>query len=170
LASTLSPAPRLVRVMNVLRGYPAEEIPAAHALLGRPLLEGGLLVEGSADPQGTLATAHLIRKRGDGLWREGLWLSTRFAHGFAPMQLRDWLPRDLRRRVVPGEPIFDFLQAWTSAWEPVRHGVAPHLAFARSVEALASRMEGVCLLRADEGQGACVWRPIAGVPHPLIRR
>lgn len=130
----LGPA-RLVRVMNVLRGYREEELPAAYEQLFRTLGERGLGLEGSSNPSGSLLCAYLLR----GGRREALLFSTDFEEGFAPMQFRDWLPRALRRRVRPGEAIFDFLSAWKAAWEQTRAPFRedPPAAFAASAEAVS---------------------------------
>ncbi len=161
---SLEPA-RLVRVMNVLRGYRAEELPQAHALLGAALTEGGLAVEGSADPSGGLLTCHLLRRREGVLHREALLFFTAFEAGFAPMQFRDWLPRDLRRRVLPGEPIHAFLRAWTLAWEQTRADQpTPQAAFAASQRALATTLPGVASDPWLADHGYLLWRPEDGVP------
>jgi hypothetical protein len=124
--------------MNVLRTYREEEVAPAHALLGATLIEGGLLLEGSADPTGAILTAHLLRRRQGALHKEALLLFTDFSKGFAPLLFRDWLPRDLRRRVRPGEPIHALLQTWTDAWSPLRTAHPdPRAAFSASVQALA---------------------------------
>lgn len=134
---SLGPA-RIVRAMNVLRTYREEDIAPAHALLGAPLIEGGLLLEGSSDPKGAILTAHLLRRRHGALHPDGLLFFTDFSHGFAPLLFRDWLPRDLRRRVRPGEPIHALLQAWTDAWSQIRAAhPEPRAAFSASVLALA---------------------------------
>jgi hypothetical protein len=132
----LAPA-RLVRAMNVLRGYTEAEAATAHVLLGAGLAEGGLLVEGSASEDGSLCTAHLLRKADGGLRHEALWFATDFTRGFAPLQFRDWLPRDLRRSVKPGTAIHGFLQRWTAAWDSIRAGLAPAEAFHASLDVLA---------------------------------
>ncbi|MBF5044438.1 methylase [Aggregicoccus sp. 17bor-14] len=155
---------RLVRALNVLRSYPAEHVPEAHRLLGEALLEGGLLVEGSADPTGSITGVHLLRREGGALRREALLLHTDFTHGFAPMLFRDWLPRDLRRRVRPGEPIHAFLGAWTEAWQGVRAGLAPPQAFRASALRLAERVEGVATDAWLLDGGYLRWQPAGGVP------
>ena len=157
----IAPA-RLVRAMNVLRGYTEAEAAAAHALLGEALAEGGLLVEGSASEDGALCTAHLLRKRGGALGREGLWLSTDFSRGFAPIQFRDWLPRDLRRSVKPGTAIHGFLQRWTSAWEGCRAGRSPPEAFALSLDVLARTGEPLRASPGLTGGGHVAW--LGGLP------
>ncbi|HET9451579.1 MAG TPA: methylase [Aggregicoccus sp.] len=156
---------RLVRAMNLLRSYPAEQVPQAHRLLGEALLPGGLLVEGSADPEGNITVAHLLRREEAGLRREALLFHTDFAHGFAPPLFRDWLPRDLRRRVRPGEAIHAFLAAWTAAWQQVRaEGAgAPPEAFARSAGLLAARTDGVCTEPWLLVNGYLRWAPPGGV-------
>lgn len=169
--ATLPNPPRLVRAMNVLRAYPAPEIAAAHQLLSASLLPGGLLLEGSADPTGALCTAHLIRQTSAGPMREALWFWTDFTLGFAPMQFRDWLPRDLRRRVVPPEPIEALLRAWTQSWSAVRAtaSLTPREAFAQSAAMLRTEVEGVDFFLHPTG-AELVWRPPAGVPEPLLRQ
>lgn len=138
----IAPA-RLVRAMNVLRGYTEAEAASAHALLGAGLAEGGLLVEGSASEDGSVCTAHLLRKVDGALRHEALWFATDFTRGFAPVQFRDWLPRDLRRSVKPGTAIHGFLQQWTAAWESVRAGLSPPEAFTASLDVLAAAGEPI---------------------------
>lgn len=111
------PAPaRLIRMMNVLRGYRADELEAARSLVRSSLAPDGLLLEGSSDPRGALLTAHLLRRSA----YDGLLFFTTFDRGFAPLMFRDWLPRDLRRSVRPGTAIHSLLHAWTATWQPLR--------------------------------------------------
>lgn len=159
---------RLVRAMNLLRQGPPERVPEVHRTLARYLLPSGLLVEGSADPEGAILTAHLLR-RGPGAEappvREALLFHTDFRHGFAPLLFRDWLPRDLRRRVRPGESIHAFFSEWDAAWRDARAAghAAPPDAFRETAPRLAARTGGV-----DTGawlleQGFLLWRPEGGV-------
>ncbi len=74
-------------------------------------------MEGSTDVQGGITVVHLLRRTSEGLSREALLFHTDFHQGFAPLLFRDWLPRDLRRRVQPDEPIHDFFAAWTRGLE-----------------------------------------------------
>ncbi len=136
---------RLLRAMNLLRQYPATSAPAIHQKLGEQLLAGGLLIEGSSDTAGGVLVAHLLRREAEGLSREALLFHTDFSHGFAPVLFRDWLPRDLRRRVHPGEPIHAFFQDWMGAWNDARaegHR-EPRDSFRHSALRLASRREGI---------------------------
>ncbi|WP_342380727.1 methylase [Myxococcus stipitatus] len=161
---------RLMRAMNVLRQGPVERVPEVHHTLGRFLLPSGLLIEGSADPEGSVLTAHLLRRPSDDAdlppTREALLFHTTFRHGFAPWQFRDWLPRDLRRRVRPGEPMHDFFQAWNEVWQHARDtGYSlPADAFRESVTRLASRVSGVVVDSWLLDSGYLVWRPEGGIP------
>jgi hypothetical protein len=112
--------------------------------------------------------AHLLRRRGGQVVREGLLFHTDFSHGFAPVLFRDWLPRDLRRRVRPGEPIHAFLADWTVAWEEARAGrpLPPPAAFCESIPRLAARREGICADGWLAEHGYLLWRPASGVPEP----
>ncbi len=124
----------VVRAMNVLRAYPLEDIAAAHAALGAPLIDGGLVIEGSSDPEGHVTVAHVLRKRGGALHREAMLFHTTFARGFGPWLFRDYLPRDLRRSVKPGTPLFDFFTTWHAAFEQTSG--SPTERFEASISAL----------------------------------
>ncbi|HEX8825296.1 MAG TPA: methylase [Archangium sp.] len=156
---------RLIRAMNLLRGYRPEEVPAIHRQLGQALLDGGLLVEGSTDTPGAVLVTHLLRRGPEGLSREALLFHTDFSRGFAPVLFRDWMPRDFRRRVKPGEPIHAFFADWTAAWREAREAghEAPPDAFRHSVLGLASRVEGVTTDAWLLDRGFLLWRPPGGV-------
>ncbi|MCE9666531.1 methylase [Myxococcus stipitatus] len=160
---------RLVRAMNLLRQGPPERVPDVHHALSRHLLPSGLVVEGSCDPSGSVLTAHLLRRGMDAAappTREALLFQTDFSRGFAPVLFRDWLPRDLRRRVRPGEPIHAFFQEWTEAWRQARNAghSAPPEVFRESVLRLGARTGGVDLDGWLLEAGYLVWRPEGGVP------
>jgi hypothetical protein len=158
---------RLIRALNLLRGYPPERVGEVHQKLGGALLDGGLLLEGSTDARGGVGVSHLLRRRGDGVLREALLFHTDFSHGFAPILFRDWLPRDLRRRAVPGQPIHAFLADWTAAWEEARTGrsLAPVDAFREAIPRLARRREGIATDPWLTERGYLVWKPQGGVPE-----
>ncbi|RKH67117.1 methylase [Corallococcus llansteffanensis] len=159
---------RLVRAMNLLRQGPPERIPEVHRTLSRPLLPTGLLVEGSSDTDGAVLVAHLLRRAPDGDTpvRESLLFHTDFSRGFAPLLLRDWLPRDLRRRVRPGEPLHAFFQAWEAAWKAARAAghTAPPEAFAESLPRLAATMPGIATDAWLSSHGFLRWSPPGGIP------
>jgi hypothetical protein len=113
---------RLIRAFNVLRQYDESAATEACVALGRYLLPGGLLIEGTSDPFGRLWTANLLRKpAGDDtsmpLTHEGLLFSTNFRWGFEPRMFQPVLPKNYIHRVVPGEPIYDFFAHWVTAYQ-----------------------------------------------------
>lgn len=166
-AATAGQPARLVRAMNILRQYRAEDVEAAHAELGRALLPGGLVVEGSTDVRGGITVAHLLRREAEGLAREALLFHTDFHQGFAPLLFRDWLPRDLRRRVLPEEPIHAFFAAWTAAWSEARAAGAwePKSAFREGALRLAAALPGVSTDAWLLERGYLHWQPPGGVPR-----
>lgn len=116
---------RVIRAFNVLRQYPESEVAAAWEMMGRSLLPGGLLIEGTAEPFGRVWVANLLRRgphsgltAGEadaGLRHEGLVFSTNFRLGFDPAAFQAVLPKNLIHRVIPGEPIHTFFAAWKRA-------------------------------------------------------
>jgi hypothetical protein len=47
--------------------------------------------------------------------REAIVFSTNFRQGFDPASFQPVLPKDLIHRVMPGEPIYAFFEAWKQA-------------------------------------------------------
>jgi hypothetical protein len=135
---------RLVRALNVLRQYEEEAVAAAYALLLPAVLPGGLLIEGTSDPYGSLWVANLLRRpeaASDAWRREALVFSTNFRDGFDPALFQAVLPKRYIHRVVPGEPIHDFFQAWKEAARQTRamQVWGPRQWFVASGQALAGR-------------------------------
>jgi len=158
----------VIRVMNVLRTYSQEDVPDVHRRLGDALVDGGLVIEGTCDPEGDNMSAHLLRRRDDAVHREGLLFHTRFTNGFAPMLLRDRLPRDLRRRVRPDTAIGRFFADWNQAFAAARDaGIkAPAACFVESARRLARVRPGVAADSWLLERGYLLWRPADGVPLP----
>jgi len=150
---------RLVRAVNLLRQYPLDQISDAHARLGRGLEPGGIALVGTTDKTGGRMGLHRLRSTSAGLVREALILATDFSQGFAPLALRDHLPRDLRHRVRPGEPMHAFFQDWTRAWSAVRCADA-QASFDASLTALRRTRPGVRRL----APGTLIWQPAGGIP------
>ena len=113
----LSETVRLIRAFNVLRQYDEAEVADAYARLAHYVLPGGLMIEGTSDPYGRIWTANLLRKTeiSQGWHNEALVFSTNFRTGFDPTEFQTRLPKNLIHRVVPGEPIYEFFQAWKQA-------------------------------------------------------
>lgn len=109
---------RLVRAFNVLRQYDEEAVEKAYALMMRDMLPGGLLIEGTSNPHGSVWVANVARRQesAEAAWGiEALVFSTNFRDGFDPGQFQPVLPKNLIHRVVPGEPIHDFFRDWKRA-------------------------------------------------------
>jgi hypothetical protein len=111
---------RLVRAFNVLRQYDEGAIMDAYERLFQYILPGGLLIEGTSDPVGSIWVANLARgsseRNTDRSWdMEGLIFGTNFRRGFDPAQFQAVLPKNYIHRVVPGEPIYNFFQDWKQA-------------------------------------------------------
>jgi hypothetical protein len=159
--------PRIVRALNVLRGYGEAEAHAAHLKLGAAVLTGGLVLEGTSSASGGVSCVHLLRKHDGALVREALLFATDFSQGFAPFLFRDRLPRDLRRRCERGSAIQRFLTSWTDAFSAARStGLCESAAlFALSAQILASRMPGIVCDAALVERGALLWQPPGGVPR-----
>jgi hypothetical protein len=154
------PKARVIRVMNVLRSYPPEQIESIHGILAGGLVDRGLLIEGTSDASGHVLAAWLIRREGNVPRKQGLLFHTDFARGFCPWLLRDFLPRDVRRSVQPGTPIHGLLSDWHAAWSVVRAQgeKSPRELFVRSLVTLAAGRTDVdpC---ADLEPGFALWRP-----------
>jgi hypothetical protein len=164
---------RLVRAFNVLRQYEEEAVTGAYDRLFQYVLPGGLLVEGTSDPFGRFWVANLVRKpvRGTPTWEvEALVFSTNFRAGFDPAQFQPVLPKNLIHRVVPGEPIYDFLTAWKrAALETSSLQVwGPRQWFGASAQKLAGHGYEVGLKPRWLRGGYLVWKrptwPLAGGP------
>lgn len=112
---------RIVRAFNVLRQYEESAVTDAYAHLARGVIPGGLLIEGTSDPFGGIWVAHLLRRTdqaaaSDQAWHpEALVFSIRPTSRHALEDLQTVLPKSLIHRMVPGEPIHGFFEAWFQA-------------------------------------------------------
>lgn len=107
---------RLIRAFNVLRQYEEADFAPAYEMLAQYVLPGGLMIEGTSTPYGQLWAANLARRLENGQWgMEALVFSTNFRLGFDPSEFQTILPKNFIHRVVPGEPIHRFFQAWKRA-------------------------------------------------------
>ena len=123
------PAPLVIRAANVLRQYPPAEVAAAWEQMARRLAPGGLLVEGTCDELGRVASwvaipAHEPVRTGvagaAGASRPiptSLTLSMDVARVERPSDVAPRLPKALIHHNVPGEPIHDLLAALDAAWD-----------------------------------------------------
>jgi len=108
---------RIMRAFNVLRQYEEHEVASAWEQMARGVLPGGLLVEGTSNPFGSIWAANLLRRvESEFPWvQEALVFYTNFRLGFDPAEFQTILPKNYIHRIRPGEPIFDFFEAWKAA-------------------------------------------------------
>ncbi len=161
---------RLVRAFNVLRQYDEGAVLSAYERLFEYLLPGGLLIEGTSDSSGSLWAANLARRPADGRpsWiMEALVFSTNFRSGFDPALFQAILPKNYIHRVVPGEPIYAFFQAWKAAALQTRpmQVWGSRQWFMASARNLAERGYRVNVRRKWLRKGFLIWERTAGPPQ-----
>jgi hypothetical protein len=157
---------RIMRAFNVLRQYEENEVLSAHQLMGSYLLPGGLLIEGTSDPLGRIWVANLIRRNDAGLLMEGLLFSTNFRWGFEPGIFQPVLPKNFIHRMVPGEIIYDFMEAWKEA---ARQTVTVKTLglrqwFSASAKILAEKGYSIDLRRKYLQKGFLLWKRNIPIP------
>jgi hypothetical protein len=136
------PAPRrptVIRALNVLRQYDESDVAGAWRRMTARLAPGGILVEGTCNEVGRVAT--WVEVGSDALPRT-LTVSLRLANLESPLIAAERLPKALIHRNVPGERVHDFLRALDREWERA----APLGAFGP-----AQRWRGAMQAMADAG-------------------
>jgi hypothetical protein len=134
------PAPRkpdVVRAFNVLRQYDEDAVVPTWNLLARGMADGGLLVEGTCNEIGRIATWVTLRADGDQAVPLTLTLASRLGSLDRPATFAERLPKALIHRNVSGEPIHRFLAELDHAWQ-VAAGVGALSARQRWVSACES--------------------------------
>ncbi|MGW0664679.1 class I SAM-dependent methyltransferase [Streptodolium elevatio] len=106
--------PVLIRAFNVLRQYGEDEVAGAWSVMCGRLAPDGLLVEGTCDEPGRLATWVAV---GADARPRTLTLAARLATLDRPSDLAERLPKALIHRNVPGERVHAFLTAFDRAWD-----------------------------------------------------
>ena len=104
--------PVLVRALNVLRQYDEHEVAAAWATMRARLQPGGLLVEGTCDELGRVASWVGLGPDGPRTFT----ISLRLAELESPSIVAERLPKALIHRNVPGERIHALLAELDRAW------------------------------------------------------
>jgi hypothetical protein len=113
--------PVLVRAFNVLRQYDEAQVgPAWRTMIGA-LAPGGVIVEGTCDELGRLASWLLLDASGP----RSLTLAARLSTLDSPASLAERLPKALIHRNVPGEGIHALLNAIEDGWR----AAAPYATF-----------------------------------------
>ncbi|MDZ8199978.1 class I SAM-dependent methyltransferase [Microbacterium sp. SSW1-59] len=106
--------PVIIRAFNVLRQYDESDVAPAWARMTARLQPGGLLVEGTCDEIGRVASWVAVDDRCRPL---SLTLSLRLRDLGSPAVAAERLPKALIHRNVAGEPVHAFLRDLVDAWE-----------------------------------------------------
>jgi hypothetical protein len=152
--------PLLIRAANVLRQYEEVEVPGAWTAARARLAPGGLLVEGTCDEVGRLATWVAVAALPPGAATEPapvvprtLTISVDLRHLHRPSQVAERLPKALIHHNVPGTRVHALMDALDRAWDRA----APRGVFGPRQRWL----EAVAALRDDGWQvadGPARWR------------
>jgi len=162
---------RLIRAFNVLRQYEEKDFIPAYERLAQYVLPGGLMIEGTSNTFGSIWCANVVRKKLDSdrsqasevqsHWNfEALVFSTNFRSGFNVEEFQTILPKNLIHRVVKGEPIFDFFEAWkrAAAETSAAKAYGSKQWFALAAENLARKGFKIDLHRKWLSKGWMIWK------------
>lgn len=112
---------RGIRAFNVLRQYTEEEVEPSWTALSRNVVEGGVLLEGTSNPNGSIWVSNLLRMR-EGHWKqEALVFYSNLKGGFDPANFQPVLPKNYIHHMVEGEWIHSFFEDWKQAARDERH-------------------------------------------------
>ncbi|MFJ6652843.1 methyltransferase domain-containing protein [Microbacterium sp. NPDC091313] len=129
--------PAVVRAMNVLRQYDEPDVAPAWQRLAERLAPGGVLVEGTCDELGRIAT--WVEVGADAAPRT-LTISLRLSSLETPAVAAERLPKALIHRNVPGERVHALLTELDAEWHRAA-AVAPFGAEHRWRTALSAMLE-----------------------------
>lgn len=104
--------PVVIRAMNVLRQYDESEVADAWSELASRLAPGGLVVDGTCDEIGRVASWVALDEHGP----RTLTVSLALGSLAAPSIVAQRLPKALIHRNVPGERVHGYLAALDDAW------------------------------------------------------
>jgi len=151
---------RLIRAFNVLRQYEEKDFAPAYQTLAPYVLEGGLMLEGTSTQFGQLWAANIVRKESAAWKFEALAFSTNFRLGFDIEDFQTILPKNYIHRVIPGEPIYDFFDAWKRSAAETVHAKTFGLKqwFGAAAESLAQKGYKIDLRRKWLSKGWLIWR------------
>jgi hypothetical protein len=151
---------RLIRAFNVLRQYEEKDFALAYERLAQYVIPGGLMIEGTSNPFGSISCANLVRKEASGDWKfEGLVFNINFRLGFDVEEFQTILPKNLIHHVIQGEPIYDFFGAWkkSSKETAAMKTYGAKQWFVASAETLAQKGYRVNLKRKFLSKGYLIW-------------
>jgi hypothetical protein len=105
----------VIRAANVLRQYDEAEVAAAWARLQSRLQPGGLLLEGTCNEVGRVASWVALSSEGPQSLTISLHLASLDELG-GPSVVAERLPKALIHRNVPGEPVHELLRELDALW------------------------------------------------------
>jgi hypothetical protein len=147
----------VIRAMNVLRQYPPEAVPDAHAALLAKLRPGGLIVEGTSTPSGHHMVVNVLRHERP---PEVLFCVNPRRLPTSPHALTAILPKNHIHRMVPGEPVFELMEAWERAWQTTQHtSVFGPLVHWSAAATLMMERPDVVRRPSLSRKGYLLWRP-----------
>ena len=152
---------RLIRAFNVLRQYEEKDFAPAYERLAQYVLPGGLMIEGTSNPFGSIWCANLVRKAENGSWRmEALVFSTNFRLEFDPEVFQTILPKNLIHHVVKGELIYDFFEVWkrSAAEMSATKIYGDRQWFVATAERMAERGYDIATQRKWLTKGFLIWK------------
>jgi len=114
-------SPVVVRALNVLRQYDEAAVAAAWATMTAGLAPGGIVVEGTCDELGRLASWVCLDAGGP----RSLTLAAKLSTLDTPATLAERLPKSLIHHNVPGSPVHGLLRALDDGWRDA----APYATF-----------------------------------------
>jgi hypothetical protein len=159
---------RLIRAFNVLRQYEEKDFVPAYEQLAQYVLPGGLMIEGTSNPFGSIWVANLVRKTlesdnslSGSQWKfEALVFSTSFRMGFDITDFQAVLPKNYIHHVIQGEPIYDFIEAWKRSAAETSPAKVFGLKqwFAASAQNLAAKGYAINLQKKFVNKGWLIWQ------------
>jgi SAM-dependent methyltransferase len=153
--------PVLVRAMNVLRQYDESDVAAAWARMTSRLAPGGVLVEGTCDELGRIATWVALDAEGRA---RSLTVSLRLRELESPAIAAERLPKALIHRNVPGEGVHAFVDTLDAEWRRAA-AVAPFGPVHRWRTALAAMADAgwplIARGRWRLGEATVAWDAVA---------
>lgn len=134
--------PVVVRAFNVLRQYAEADVAGAWRTMTAALAPGGMLLEGTCDELGRIASWVCLDVSGP----LTLTLSARLSDLDRPATFAERLPKALIHHNVPGHPVHELLRAVDDAWDASASyaSFGPRQRWLRTVSAL--RADGVPVL------------------------
>lgn len=129
-------APVIVRAFNVLRQYDETAVAAAWREMASRLAPDGLIVDGTCDEIGRVASWVALTRGGP----QSLTISLRLRSVDRPSSVAERLPKALIHRNVPGEAIHAYLVDLDLAWERAAGmtSFGPRARFIETARALAT--------------------------------